>query len=95
MAWHHSNSLRWAGGILLGLAVLMLAAGELWLKHRLSGIPLLVYWAVCLLFTGGAMVLALLDLQRVRRQTREQQREMLQDALQTIQDEAQNRRQRK
>jgi hypothetical protein len=91
MAAESPQFLRKLGGTFLVLALGMLVAGEVFLKGRLSGVGLLVYWSLCVLLTGGAMMAALLDLRRLRRKGREAQLEMLQDTLKSIETERKRR----
>ena len=77
---------RWFGVFFLLIAAGMLIWGQTILKPYLTGIGFVVYWLVCMGFTGLALVTALLDIWAVRRRTREQQR----DLLQRIFDEAES-----
>ena len=56
----------------------MLIWGQTILKPHLEGIGFVIYWLACMVFTGLALVTALLDIWAVRRRTREQQRDLLQ-----------------
>lgn len=69
----------------------LLVGGETVLKDRLGGATFLLYWGVCFLLTGLAMILAFRDLRAVQRRTREEQRELLQEALKGIEAEARSR----
>ena len=82
---------RIVGCIFLTVAVLLLAAGETVLSGRLSGVGFVLYWMVCFICTGLAMVVAYLDLRAVQRQTREEQRELVKDTLKEIETDAKKR----
>jgi len=59
------------------IAAGMLIWGQTILKPHLAGAGFVIYWLMCMGFTGLAMFTALLDLWAVRRRTRDQQRELL------------------
>src|SRR5216117_368275 len=69
---------RWFGVFYLLIAAGMLIWGQTILKPHLAGIAFVLYWLACLVFTGLALITALLDIWAVRRRTREQQRDLLQ-----------------
>lgn len=75
---------RWFGGVVLTLSILMLIAGETVLKGRLGGFIFLVYWLGCFVLTGTAMLVAIIDLRAVRQRTRDEQRVLLENALEEI-----------
>ncbi len=64
---------RWFGALFLALASGMLVWGQTVLKSYLAGWWFLMYWLVCFMFTGLAMLVALLDIWVVRRRIRETQ----------------------
>lgn len=80
------------GLICIGTAVLMLIAGETVLKSRLTGIPLLGYWLTCFVLTAVAAGVAIIDAARVRRETKEEQRALLETTLREIEREKRARR---
>lgn len=80
------------GAICIGAAVLMLIAGETFLKARLAGIPLLCYWMTCFVLTALAAGAAIIDAARVREETREEQRALLEMTLREIEREKQARK---
>lgn len=80
------------GIICLGAAVLMLVAGETFLKTRLAGIPLLCYWMTCFVLTALAAGAAIIDAARVRQETQEEQRALLESTLREIEREKQARK---
>jgi drug/metabolite transporter (DMT)-like permease len=77
---------RLAGGVFLGIAVLMLAAGETVLRERLGQSPALtvVYWMSCFIAVILAIMIALLDLWIVRRRSREEARGLVKQTLDEI-----------
>jgi hypothetical protein len=75
---------RKRGMIFLGIAVLMLILGETVLRSSLTKVPFVVYWMVCFIVTGLAIVFAFLDVAGVQRQAREQQRELLEKTIREI-----------
>ena len=83
---------RWFGGLVLAGAILMLVAGETVLKEKLLGKTLLVYWLVCFLLTGLAMLVAFRDARAMLQRTGREQRDLLENTLNEIKSEAQERR---
>jgi|ERR1043165_947013 hypothetical protein len=75
---------RMLGLICLTVPVAMLILGQTVFKSALDGMAFVVYWLVCLCFTSAAIVIALMDLRSVRRQTREEARELLEKTLEEI-----------
>jgi hypothetical protein len=75
---------RKRGMICLIISVVMLIVGETVLRTSLGKVPFVLYWMVCFLFTGLAMIFAFLDVFGVQRQAREQQRELLEKTIQEI-----------
>ena len=75
---------RWLGGLMLLAALAMLIAGETVLEHRLSGAGFLLYWLLCLVFTGGAIMVAYMDVRAVQRKSRLEARELLEKTLHKI-----------
>ena|SRR5258707_15508809 len=61
----------------VGMVILGLTA----LKNTLDGLAFLVYWLICFLFTFAAIIVALIDLRSVRRQTREETHELFEKTL--------------
>ena len=83
---------RWGGALALAAALLMVVAQETVLKGRLSAPASLGYSLICLGLTALAMVAALLDLRALRRRSRDQQRDLFEQTLKTIETEAKARR---
>ena len=75
---------RKRGLIFLIISVVMLVLGETLLRSSLAKVPFLIYWTVCFIFTGLAIVFAFLDVFGVQRQAREQQRELLEKTIREI-----------
>ena len=86
---------RWLGSFCLAMAFGMLVWGQTVLGPHLKGIPFLIYWLFCFLFTFGAMIAALLDLRATQRRSRMEQRELLDETLKEIETEKKNRTARK
>ena len=76
--------------MLLG-AVTLLVAGETILKRFLDGMVFLVYWLVCFLCTGLAILTAYLDARALQSKGRKEARELLENTLSKIQDDAQKK----
>ena len=85
---------RWLGGVALVAALAMLISGETILKGRLKEIGFLVYWLVCFVFTGVAIVIAFLDARAVQSRTRREQRDLFETTLRQIENEARGKRPR-
>src|SRR3954471_15355842 len=79
---------RKRGMTFLCVAISMLVLGETALQHSLSAVAFVIYWTVCFIVTGLAIMFAFLDVAGVQRHARQEQRELLEK---TIQDIAQQR----
>jgi hypothetical protein len=79
---------RLAGGLLVALALAMLVAGQTVLSGRLSPVEFMVYWLVCLLLTGAAIVAAFLDLRAIQRRNLREQRLLFHSTLEQIASQA-------
>ena len=79
---------RWIGALALGAALGMLVAGETILKGRLQSTGFLVYWLICFVFTGLAIVVAFLDAHALQHRTRREQRDLFEATLRQIEKEA-------
>ena len=75
---------RKRGMVFLIISLVMLVLGETVLRNSLSKVPFIVYWMVCFVFTGLAIIFAFLDVAGVQRQAREQQRELLEKTINEI-----------
>ncbi len=85
---------RWFGGAVLGIALLMLLAGQTVLQGRLAGMGFFLYWLTCLCLTGLAVLVALADARASRAELRREKRELLEQTIKQIQDEASARKAR-
>ena len=83
---------RWFGGVILATALMMLACGKTNVPStNLGKILFIFYWLICFVLTGLAAIIALRDLQDLQRRTRQQQKELLDNALKEIENEARSR----
>ena len=92
MEMHATGRRRWLGGLALLLAMLMLVSGETVLKGRLKDVLFVLYWIVCFLLTGLAIIVAFLDVRALQRATREEQRDLVQSTLKEIEAKARKHR---
>ena len=81
---------RLVGTIFLGIAVLMVVVGEFAL-HGADPYLQITYWFICFLFTGAAMLVAVVDLLVVRTQSRQQRRELLEATIREVEEEQRQR----
>jgi len=72
---------RWLGLFCLAVAGGMLIWGQTVLKPHLEGVGFLIYWAVCFLFTFGAIGIALVDMRAVRQRVRSEQEALIRRTL--------------
>lgn len=75
---------RWFGAFFVICAGGMLIWGQTVLHSRLRGVGFLIYWLVCFLLVLLAMLTALLDLRAMRKRARDQQRDLVQEALDEV-----------
>jgi len=85
---------RWFGAFFLIVAAGMLIWGQTLLKPYLEGLGFVIYWLSCMVFTGLAMLTALLDIWAVRRRTRDQQRDLLRRIFDESEAEEEHKRDR-
>jgi hypothetical protein len=78
---------RWLGLFCLAMAAGMLIWGQTILKPHLDGVPFIIYWAFCFLFTIAAVVIALLDVRAVRLRIKEEKAELVARTLREIENE--------
>lgn len=78
---------RVISGIFLVAALLMLALGLTVFSKYLSGRNFVIYWLACLLLTGVAAILALVDLFVLRRKLRKEQSDLIKSTLGEAQSE--------
>ena len=72
---------RWLGMFCLAVASGLLIWGQTVFAPYLNGVAFMLYWAICLLFTLGAIIIALIDIRVLRRRTSQERRELLQRTL--------------
>lgn len=82
---------RWFGALMLVCALGLLVAGETILKRRLEGLGFLLYWGLCFVFTGLAILTAYIDARVLQIKSRKETRELLQTTLNKIQNDARNK----
>src|SRR5689334_7440296 len=82
---------RWIGGLLLVAALGMLISGQTFLKNYLKNLGFLLYWLLCLVLTATAIIVAYLDARAVQNRTRKEARELLQNTLTKIEQDAKQR----
>lgn len=70
--------------MILGTAVAMLVVGQTGLKPHLDGLGYIMYWLICAALTFVALMFAFVDLHTVRRGSKDQQRELIEDALEGL-----------
>lgn len=75
---------RWLGGICLVIAAGMVALGLTLLKERLTPKAFILYWSACMLTTGLAVIIALLDLRAVRLRSQREEVELMNQTLREI-----------
>src|SRR5258706_16038824 len=82
---------RWFGSLVLLGAVAMLVCGQTVLEGRLKPWLLVIYWPICFLLTGLAVIAALLDVRALQNRARQEQRELLESTLKEIETEARSK----
>jgi hypothetical protein len=75
---------RWFGLFFLVAAAGLLVWGQTILRPRLTGLTFVIYWLICFVLTGLAIVIAIVDLRATRRRSREEQRHLLERAWRDI-----------
>jgi hypothetical protein len=79
---------RWIGACVLLGALGMLVCGETILKGALRDLTFILYWLVCLVLTGLAILIALLDARALGNRARQEQRELFEATLKKLEAEA-------
>lgn len=69
---------------MLAIALVMLILGQTVLQTRLSGIAFLLYWLVCIVLTGVAIVIAFLDVRALQNRTRQEQEQLFASTLRRV-----------
>ena len=85
---------RWLGALALLAALAMLVLGETVLEGKLGPLAFLIYWLVCSVLTGAAIVVAFADARAVAQRTQREHRELLENTLKDIETEAARRKRR-
>jgi hypothetical protein len=75
---------RGFGLVCLMVAGLMLFLGQTVLSSHLEGWGFILFWMAVFLFTGWAVIAALLDLRAVRKETLQEQRDILDELVEKI-----------
>lgn len=77
----------------IAVAILMLILGETFLRAKLAAnaVLLVLYWMTCLVLTALAAIGAIVDAARVGRESREEQRSLIEETLQEVEREKQHR----
>src|SRR5580765_2477547 len=83
---------RWFGGIALFGAMAMLICGETVLKTTLAGGAYLIYWLICFVLTGLAIVVAFMDFRALQHRIRNEHRDLIEGTIERIQSEARNKK---
>ena len=91
---HSKTRRRRFGVVCISIAILLLIAGETALKSWLaeSALILVCYWMSCFLLTALAAFIAIVDAARVGWSSREEQRSLLEETLQQVVREKQERK---
>ena len=84
MALSRDGWRRLLGVVFLAISAGMLLLGQTLLKNRLQSWDYVYYWLICTVFTGLTLIVALLDMRVVRRRSREQQSELVENTLREI-----------
>ena len=84
---------RWFGALFLILSIGLLIWGTTLLSDYLLKRPILfiIFWATCALFTGLAMINALLDMMIMRRRTRAEQIALAEQSFRDVEEQKKNR----
>ena len=84
---------RWFGALFLILGLVLLVWGTTWLSDYLVKHPILfvIFWAACAIFTGLAMINAMLDMMIMRRRTREEQIALAEKSFGDLENHKKNR----
>jgi membrane protein implicated in regulation of membrane protease activity len=82
---------RWLGAICLAVAVGTLIAGITAPGERLGSLAFAACWLLCVTFCVLALCIAWLDLRELRRETRDEQRALLESTLRRVEQERRSR----
>jgi hypothetical protein len=84
MTFAPTTSRRWLAVGFLALAVGMMIYGLAFLDRHLALKTFVLYWTVCLMWTLLAAWTALLDVRSIQNESREAQRELIEETLEQI-----------
>ena len=79
------------GALCVTAAMLLLLFGDTKLRPGQSQLLFVTYWAACFIFAVLAMITAICDARALRRELRDEQRALLEDALRNIESEKRGR----
>ena len=79
---------RWLGALVLLAALGMLILGQTVWSERLQGLAFVSYWMACVILTGLAVLIALLDLRAIQRRSQREQHDLFASTLQKIERDA-------
>jgi hypothetical protein len=82
---------RWLGALSLLAALALLICGETVLKGRLRDVAFILYWLVCFVLTGIAIVVAFLDVRTLQHRVRQEHRDLLETTLKKIETDARSK----
>ena len=90
MSEFFDKSRRIIGAVFLGLALLMLVLGQTVLSQYLKQVCYILYWLICTVLTLLAASVALVDLASIKKASREEQRELIEETLRKIERDKRN-----
>lgn len=80
-----SSTVRhWVAGVLIVIAVGMVVLGETVFAGRLKDYDYILYWGACMLVTLLAAFAALFDMATIRRQSRREHHELVEDTFKNV-----------
>lgn len=84
----HATRRRWAGVLCLGAAILLTVWGHFYLPRDWNPVVQVGFWLACFAVTFLAILIALVDLVAVGRETRAERRALLEQTLRDVEAEA-------
>lgn len=75
---------RWLGVVCLGIAILMVVWGQLFLPLTAPPLLLIAFWLVCMIFTVVAILMAFADLRALRNRTRAERQALFLETMHEI-----------
>lgn len=92
MSDFRDSARRWTGGVLLGVAVLMVVLGLTVFESQLKtkAASYILYWMICFAFTVSAATIALLDASAVRRAAVREQRDLIEKTIAETEQDREN-----